>query len=135
MAQNLSVDPEDQKMAPLLGAIIADTQKLVRQELALARIEIKEELTCLKAAAINGSAGIYLAAVAGLLFAFMVADLLISVAGLPGWAGYGLAGLLIGGLGLFFVFRGREMANKVDIVPRETVENIKENVQWIKNRI
>lgn len=133
MAQRLPINDE-QKMAPLLGSIIEDTQKLVRQELALAKIELKEELGRLKSAAISSSVGIYLGAIAGLLLAFMLQEMLFQVTGLPTWACFGILALVFGGAGLFLLYRARETAKEFDIVPRETVESIKENVQWIKNR-
>jgi hypothetical protein len=133
MAQNLRVE-DPQSVATLVGDIIQDAQKLVRQELALARSEVQHEWTKAKTATvIFGSAGVVLG-LGGILLAFALVHILEAITGLPLWVDYGIMALAFLGAGAFLFYRGREAARQVDFVPRETVESIKENVQWIRNQ-
>ena len=121
-------------MASLMGDIIGDVQKLVRQELALARTEVKEEVSKAKVVAIQFGAALAAAAVGGLLLVLMLVHLLDAVTEIPLWGCYLLVGITFAGLGAFLFFRGKEKAKHIDFVPRETVQSIKENVQWIKSQ-
>jgi len=134
MEQDLRSPDNSQTISTLLGEIVDDAQKLVRQELALARTELQEEYVKVKGAA--GQLGLAFAAlgIAGLLLAFTLVHVLADVANLPLWASYLIITFLFAGAGLTLYFRGRDAAAKVSMVPKETVETLKENVQWIRNQ-
>ena len=121
-------------LAQLLTGIVNDAKELMRQELALAKHEIHEDLRKTKTAMLSLGIGIGVAAVGGLLLILMLVHLLNALAGLPLWACYGIVGglLLIMG-GVLFLIAKHTIA-RIDVVPPQTVETMKENVQWIKER-
>src|SRR5690348_1283177 len=82
-------------VSTLLSGIVGDAQTLVRQEIALARQEVREELTNAKDAGIKlGIAGAVLA-IGGLLLVLTVAQALADLLNWPVWAGYGIVGVVL----------------------------------------
>ena len=131
---SLKGDNDEQSISQLLGGIIQDAQKLVRQELALARAELQNEWNKLKGATKVLALAVGALGVAALLFAFSLVHVLSDLVQLPAWASYLIVTFLFAGIGLSLYFKGRDAAAKVDFMPRETVETLKENVEWIRNQ-
>lgn len=119
--------------AKLLGDIIADGQKLVRQEITLARVEIQQEWDKAKSATKVFSIAIGMALVAVFLAALTFVELLVA-AGVPPWLSYLIAAVVLGGASASLIRRGRVTTKKIDFVPRQTVETMRENVQWIRSQ-
>jgi hypothetical protein len=115
----------------LIGDISADLTQLFRQEVALAKVELKQE------AAKAGRAAGFLG---GAAFAGYLAVVLLSFAvvfGLgnvidPGWAALIVAVVwaVVGGV---LYSNGRSRLKTVDPVPHRTAETIKEDARWLKN--
>jgi len=115
----------------LIGDISDDLSQLFRQEVELAKVEIKQEASKAgKAAGMLGGAGFagYLAVV---LLSFALVFGLANVMD-AGWAALIVAVIwaIIGGV-LYSI--GRKRLKTVDPVPRRTVGTIKEDAQWLKN--
>lgn len=125
---------EENRIAGLLSSIVGDVQRLLRQEIALAKTEFTGEMKRAKAAAVITASGAFAAGIAGVLFGLMVAQAIAEMTDLPAWACSGMAAAIFAGIGIALILRGKESAKDVDLFPKETVENMKENVQWIKNR-
>ena len=115
----------------LIGNISSDLSQLFRQEVELAKTEIRQEATKAgKAAGMLGVAG----------FAGYLAVVLLSFA-----AVFGLANVMDGGwaalivavvwaiVGAVLYSAGRKRLKTVDPMPRRTVDTIKEDAQWLKN--
>jgi hypothetical protein len=123
---------EDRSVGQLLGDVTRELQALVRKEFELAKAETKEELG--KAAAAGkgfGVAGLmgYLALV---MLSFAAAWALTAV--MPtGWAFFAV-GVVFGLVAAVMALKGRRELQKFRPVPDETVETLKEDVQWLKSR-
>jgi hypothetical protein len=122
----------DGSVGHLLGQVAGDLSKLLRQEVALAKAELKEEAT--KA----GKAGGMLAGAgfAGYMVTVLLTLALVFALGavIPlGWSALIVAVLwgLVGGV-LYAV--GRKRMKDVDPVPRQTVETLREDAQWVRGR-
>lgn len=121
-------------LATLLSGIVADAQELVRQEIALARQEVREEISTAKDAGIKlGIAGAVLA-IGGLLLVLTLAQGLADLLNWPAWAGYGLVGLVLAIVGYFLLSAAQKRMSEIHPVPEKTVETLKENVEWLKDR-
>jgi hypothetical protein len=121
-------------LATLLSGIVADAQELVRQEIALARQEVREEISTAKDAGIKlGIAGAVLA-IGGLLLVLTLAQGLADLLNWPAWAGYGLVGLVLAIVGYFLLSAAQKRLSEIHPVPEKTVETLKENVEWLKDR-
>jgi hypothetical protein len=51
------------------------------------------------------------------------------------WAAYGIVGAGVGIIGAITLAAGKSKAENIKLMPEEAVTSIKENIQWIKNRI
>lgn len=115
----------------LIGDISDDLSRLFRQEVELAKAEIKQEATKAgKAAGMLGGAGFagYLAVV---LLSFAVVFGLANVMD-AGWAAL-IVAVVWAAIGAALYATGRKRLKTVDPVPRRTVDTIKEDAQWLKN--
>jgi hypothetical protein len=116
----------------LMSQVAEDLSRLVRAELALAKVETKDELT--KAGKAGGALGG--AALAGWLTALFLSLALMYALGavMPlGWAALIVAALWGIAAAVLYV-TGRKRIQQVNPVPERTVETVKEDVQWLQNR-
>lgn len=124
-----------ESIGSLLRGIVADVRMLVREEIALARVEIRQQAGRARAAAV--SLGMAAAALAfGVVFLLVaiatgIADLL----GWPVWAGFLALALLLCLGGFTALAFGRRQLRNVHAVPTETVSTLKENAEWIAKRL
>jgi hypothetical protein len=122
---------EQTSVGELIGNISNDLSQLFRQEVALAKAELKEEAgKAGKAAGMLGGAGFagYLAVV---LLSFALVFGLSNVMD-AGWAALIVAVIWLI-IGAVLYANGRKKLKTVDPMPRRTVETIKEDAEWLKN--
>jgi hypothetical protein len=124
----------DTSFAALLSSALSDVRELFRQEISLARYEVREEIG--RAA----SAGVALgAASVVLLFAalFLLVALALGFAVLVGWdswAGFLAVGIALAITGAALFFSARSRLRAVKVVPPQTARTIKEDVEWLKQQ-
>lgn len=135
MASDLHTEAEF-SVTSLLKGIVSDAQELLQQQLALFRAEIKDDFRKTLGILITIVGGAFMVAVGGALLCFMMVHLLHSVAPtLPLWGCFGIVGggvALIGGIVAYSAVARFKTFNPL---PDESVQALKENVQWIKNRM
>ncbi|MEV6319315.1 phage holin family protein [Streptomyces sp. NPDC051776] len=121
----------DESVGELLSEVAGDVETLFRQEVELAKAEIREEATKAgKAAGMFGGAGFggYMVALFGSLAA---------VFGLANVMDWGWAALIITGVwamiaAVLFVV-GRAKMRKVSPKPEQTLGTLKEDAQWARH--
>ena len=128
----LRTEPQqaEKSLGELFGDMTSEVSALMRKEVELAKVEIKEEVGR------AGKAGGMLGAGAGagyfaLLFASLALAWLLDQA-MPIALAFFLVGLLYAIAAVVLITRGREQMKKVDPVPRQTVETLKEDAEWVK---
>jgi len=124
----------DASVATLLSGIVGDAQELVRKEIALARQEIREEISAAKDVGIKLATAGAVLAVGGL---FLLVTLALGIADLfnwSAWAGFGLVGIVFAIVGYILYSSAQKQAKEINPVPEKTIETMKENVEWIKDR-
>lgn len=121
-------------LASLLSGIVGDAQVLVRQEIALARQEIREEISNAKDAGITLAIAGGVLAVGGLLLVLTLAQALAYFLHWPVWAGYGVVGIVLAIVGYILLSSAQKRMKQINPMPEKTVETMKENVEWIKDR-
>jgi hypothetical protein len=129
--QDRSDQVADTSVGELIGNISNDLSTLFRQEVDLAKVELKQEASKAgKAAGMFGGAGFagYLAVV---LLSFAVVFGLANVMD-AGWAAL-IVGVVWGIVGAVLYQSGRKKLKDVDPTPRQTVDTLKEDAQWVKN--
>jgi hypothetical protein len=125
---------EDKSIAQLLGELIADAQELMRKEVLLAKLEVKEEINKAKDGAISLGIGGVVAAIGGLLLIQMLVHFLATVVGIPLWVSYLIVGGLLAIVGVVLLLRGKSRVTAIDPVPHETIESVRKDVEWIKEQ-
>jgi len=121
-------------MTALLAGIIQDAQRLLSQQLELVKVEIKEDIRKTLAGAAFIAAGAAFLAIGGLLLCFMVVYLLDwAFPGLGLW----LCFLIVGGaltlLGVTLLFAALRRFQTFNPLPEQSLEGLKENLQWQTN--
>jgi uncharacterized membrane protein YqjE len=120
----------DRSAADLVRDIISNVQEMVRSEVKLAKAEFREETT----KTLSGAKKMGIAAGAG-VFALVfvlwsVAMLLARV--MPDWVATLVVGLVLGAVAGVLYSKARA---EIHIpTPDKTIENVKENVEWMKNQ-
>jgi MFS family permease len=119
----------------LLRGILMDLRTLIREEISLARVEIREQAGRARAAAMS-----FGMAAAALLFGgtFLLIAMATGIAELlewPVWAGFLIVAVLLSLIGFIALSSGRKQLQSFHAVPVETVETLKENSEWIAKRL
>ena len=119
----------------LIRGILNDLRTLIREEIALARAEMREQAGRARSAAL--SFGIAAAALAfGAIFLLIAVALgIANLLGWPAWTGFLIMALLLCIGGYFTLSSGRKQLASIHAVPEETVTTLKENSEWIAKRL
>jgi uncharacterized membrane protein YqjE len=112
-----------------LQRLLDGLQTLIREHLALARFELKEDVRNMGRDLLLGAAGVP-ALAAGYLLSMMALGYLLAV-WLPVWAAFGIVALANLGAGSFlsFVWGRRAMQKRVEL--RKTSEELKKDKEWL----
>jgi uncharacterized membrane protein YqjE len=123
---------DSRSIGDITGDLLENAQELFRDEIRLAKVEIREDLkTAGRAAAIL---------VTGILMALFAFGMLLFTATwaldtlLPLWAAAGIVTVVVAVLAAVLITVGRARVSEVNPKPERTVESMKENVQWIKQQ-
>lgn len=123
--------PAEPSLGDLVSEITDDLTRLFRQEVALARAEIKREAAKAgKAAGMLGGAG-FAGYMVALLLSLAAAYGLANVMDL-GWATL-LVALVWAAAGAVLFVRGRAAMRAVSPKPEQTLETLKEDVEWARH--
>ena len=120
----------DKSLGRLVGEMTSELSTLLRKEVELAKVELKEEVG--KAGKAGGMFGA--GAVAGyfaLLFASLALALLLDEV-MPVQLAFLVVAALYGIGAYALITSGRKEIQQVDPVPRQTVETLKEDVEWAR---
>jgi VIT1/CCC1 family predicted Fe2+/Mn2+ transporter len=113
--------------------LTSDLSLLVRQEIELAKAEMTEKgRTAAPGLGMFGGAGIVALCAAGAITAFLV---LVFSLFLPDWAAALIVGAALAAVAYVLIKQGKErVAEAGKPVPEQTIETVKEDVEWAKTR-
>ena len=121
-------------LGELFGDLSRQLSVLVRQEIQLARTEVSQRAgTVGRDAAMVGAGGALL--YAGFLGLMAAIALLLVEAGLQPWLAAFLVGTLVVLAGGALVARGRSGLASADLTPRRTLETLRDDAEWAKERM
>ena len=126
---------QQESIGSLIRGILMDLRTLIREEIALARVEIREQAGRARGAAIS-----FGVAAASLLFGgtFLLIALATAIADVldwPVWAGFLVVAVVLSLVGFVTLSSGRKKLQGVHAVPEETISTVKENSEWIAKRL
>ena len=126
-------DLRERSLGELFGKLSAETSTLIRQEMALARAELTEKgKEAGKGAGLFGGAGAVGLLGAGAITAGIILLLDLAIAA---WLAAIIVGLIYAGIAAFLGLQGRNRIQAATPpVPEQTVDTVKEDVEWAKTR-
>ena len=127
-----TTDPRDQSVGELLKELSKETSTLVRQELELAKAEMREKgRKAGPGLGMLGGSGVAALLALGTLTAFVILAL---DEAMPAWVAALIVTLVWGGVAAFLYVRGRERVEEAGSpAPKQTIETLKEDVEWAKH--
>lgn len=142
MAQQQLVK-EERSLGDLFSELAAETSTLVRQEVTLAQTELTQKATIVGKNVgflVAGGAVGYTALL--VILAAVVIGLTQLIAYLSGWqiitsawVAAAIVGLAVGGIAFFLITNALAKLKETELTPRQTVETLKEDAQWLKNQV
>jgi len=130
------LEQEGASMTSLVTGIVHDAQNLMSQQLKLFQVEIRNDMHRTIAATIPILIGGLLSLVAVMILAVMAAHLIAWAwpETVPLWGGYAIVGGALAVVGIGLVFWGKVQFSKFSPLPEQTMEGLKENLQWKTKR-
>jgi uncharacterized membrane protein len=132
MAQQQMVK-EERSLGDLFSELAGETSTLVRQEVALAQVELTQ-----KATMVGKNVG-FLVVGGAVGYAALLAVLAAVIIGLshfiPAWVSALLVGVVVGVVAYLLISKALAALKNADLTPRQTVDTLKEDAQWLKNQV
>lgn len=124
---------ENRPLGDLFGDLATDMSNLVRQEVALAKVEISQ-----KAKYVGRNVG-YLVVGGAVAYAAMLAIIaaiiMLLARVMPNWGATLLVGVVVAVIGWLLIGKAITALQQTELTPRETVETLKEDATWMKEQI
>ena len=132
MDRDRSQELKELPLPELLRQLSQETATLVRQEIELAKAEVSDKG---KKAGIGvgiaGAGGIVGLLALGAFTAFLI--LVLNLA-MPAWVAALIVAVVYGAIAAFLGLKGKEKVQQATpAVPEQTIETVKEDIQWAKN--
>jgi Putative Actinobacterial Holin-X, holin superfamily III len=131
MNENRSMD--NKPLGDLFSDLASEMSNLVRQEVALAKVEVGQ-----KAKYVGRNVGYLVvggAVAYAALLAIIAAIIMLLDGVMPSWGAALLVGVVVGVVGWLLIGKAVSALQKTDVTPRETVETLKEDATWMKQQI
>ena len=121
---------EERSVSDVLQDIFRNVQEMVRAEIRLAKVEIREEA----GRAVSSSAWIAAGAVgvlsAGMLLMWTLVYALATRMSM--WAATLIVAVVMAAGATVLIVRGIGKMKRIRLIPERTVESVKENLEWMK---
>ena len=131
MNENRSL--ENRPLGDLFGDLASEMSNLVRQEVALAKVEVAQKAKYVGRNVgylVVGGAIAYAAALA-----IIAAIIMLLAKVMPNWGATLLVGVVVAIIGWLLIGKALAALQQTDLTPRETVETLKEDATWVKEQI
>ncbi len=125
---------DDRSLGDLFADLVRELGELVRQEVQLAKAELRQNASQAGraiAALVVGGAIVY----AGVLALLAAAILGLGQAGLPWWLAALLVGVVVVVIGAVVTARARAALQATALAPQQTIETLKEDRAWVNEQI
>jgi len=127
--------PPEPSVTSVVHGIVEDAQELIKQQFALVRAEIKEDVRKGKEAAFSLAVGLVIAFLGCSILALMLTELLHwSSPDLPLWVCHAIVGGVLLALGAALAFLGIKKFESMNPMPEQSLTALKENLQWTTSR-
>ena len=131
MAQHVR---DERSLGDLFSELARETSTLVRQEVQLAKAELKQSATEAGKGIAFLAAGA-LVAYAGLLVLLAAAAIGLWQLGVEGWIAPLIVGLVVLAIGAILMFSARKKLQPSNLTPDRTIESLKEDKEWVQGQV
>ena len=131
MNENRSMD--NKPLGDLFSELATEMSTLVRQEVALAKVEVGQ-----KAKYVGRNVGYLVvggAVAYAALLAIIAAIIMLLDGVMPSWGAALLVGVLVGVVGWLLISKALSALQQAEMTPRQAVETLKEDATWMKQQI
>jgi F0F1-type ATP synthase assembly protein I len=126
------VQRPERSLGELLGELSSDLSLLFRQEVALAKEEIKTEGRKAQRAGIAFGAAAVVGLLAGVALVMTLGFALDQL--MPSWLGFLIVTVVLGIVAAVMAKRGQAVAKEIEPMPEKTMETLKEDAQWLSEQ-
>jgi protein-S-isoprenylcysteine O-methyltransferase Ste14 len=136
MASELQTGSDNGTLTSLLTGIVNDAQELFKQQLALFKTEVQEDMRKTREAAASLALGAVVALLGVVLLCFMLVHLLHEVTNpqWPLWACFGLVGVVVVVIGAGLLAWAYNRFKSFNPLPDKTAAALQENLEWKTKR-
>jgi len=134
MEHNRLTNTAEADFGDLIKGAVHDIETLATQHIKLFKSEMKQEISQLTQGTISLAIGGAILLVGGVMVAITLALALLAIfPNLYPWVAFGIVALLICGLGAGALLLGKKRIDDATPIADKTQEELKEDVQWLKN--
>ena len=126
-------DSDSRSIKEVFVSITENISTLIRSELELFKVEMAEEAKKFSQIAAMGAVAVMLGLL-GMVFLLVTVVLILSMV-LPTWAATGLIMVILLGSAAVVGANIKSKIKSLSVKPEETIETLKEDVQWSENLI
>ena len=126
-------EPDVNSIPGLIRGLLHDTRDLIREEIALARAEIHEEITAVQTVGIAFGSSALAALLGATLLCIAIGGAIAYLLVWPAWTGYGIVGVLLLAASFALVQYARRRLARIRALPK-TSDTVKENMAWIQSK-
>lgn len=120
-------------LGELFSELASETGTLVRKEVELAQAELTVKAREAASCGLQIAIGTAVALGGGMVL--MAALVIVLAFAVPLWASALLVGIVVSGAGAALVRAGVRRFKEIDVVPRRTLETLKDDRKWISEQV
>lgn len=134
---------EERSLGDLFSELATETSTLVRQEVALAQVELTQKATSVGKQVgflvVGGAVGYAAALVILSAVVIGLTQIISSISGwtliTSAWVSSAIVGAVVAGVAYVLITNAIAKLKNTDLAPRKTIESVKEDAQWIKDQV
>jgi len=130
---NTAGDTDSDSIGGLLSGLLRDVQQMIRGEIALARTEVKEDVSTI-GAGISSLVIALLFALTGFIFLMLGATYVINI-WTRMWVAAGAVGLVLLVIGGLLALAAKKKLSAASLKPDQTIDSIKETKVWAQQQM
>jgi uncharacterized membrane protein YqjE len=128
-----STGTDSQGIGSLLSGLLRDLQEMMRGEVALARAEIKEDVSSVtKGATSMAIAAVF--ALTGFVFLMLGLTYLLNI-WMRMWVAAGIVGLVLLVIGGILLMSAKKKLSATSLKPTQTIDSLKETKSWAQQQM
>lgn len=117
----------------MIRSVLEDARELIREEIAVARAEVREEMSAVQTVGVAFGAAAVAGTIALVLLCAALGGALADLFNWPTWAGLGAVALLLGVAAFCAVRYAQGQLQNIRALPK-TAATLRENMAWIQDK-